>query len=618
MYERRTPKVIGTLATLIAITTIMTCEFASTATAASSEATLVFGYPNGFSGASNLFGLGAQTTFNGAVVEITPGGVTHQTGNLWYKAQQNIQSFTTDFTFEISASASIPSIACMAFVIQNTNSSTNPLAFGSAASADANVCGYGAYTGLGGNQIPLHSSIAVKFDIANNGSNSFLSGSAPNATGLYINGGPWAALTPINDLNPTGINLNTGHIMDAHLVYDGTLLTMVLKDTVTNTQARYSWPVNIPAVTGSDSAWVGITGGQVSSQTLKVLSWSYWTGFNSRLATPTFSVSPGSYPSAQTVSISAPAGSTIYYSTNGLPPTSSSTRYSGPITVSSSKLIQAVAIGPNLTDSLVASANYQIASSGTPIVNFPSGFAEASGLVIPVGYAKLNGSSLRLTDTNLLGLEAGAAWYAAPLNVTKFSTSFTLQTTGSANGMTFCIQNQTAASSDASSLLVSGGPTAVGQSQSGLGYSGSTGTGGRNSGILNSIAIKFDLYNSPGNTTGLYTNGADLTGTGPQVSINGVNLNSGHPLNVSLNYDGATLAMKITDSVTGATFSHSWPIDIPSIVGGNTAYVGFTGSTGGLFANQNVTSWTYSTGAATTSAAAPPPTPAAPTNLRVQ
>jgi hypothetical protein len=610
MYKGRTPRILNALGALIAIATL---QAGNAASAAGTGATLAFGYPSGFSGASGAFGTGAQATFSGSVVEITPGNVTHQSGNLWYKTQQNIQSFTTDFTFKISATTSVPSIACMAFVVQNTNSTTNPLAYGSAASADANLCGFGAYTGLGGNQVPLHNSVAVKFDISDSGSTNYATGGYPNATGLYINGGPWAALTPINDLNPTGINLNLGHVMDAHIVYDGTFLTMVLKDTVTNGQARYSWPVNIPAATGSNSAWVGITGGQVSTQTLSVLTWSYWTGYNARLAAPTFNVPQGSYSSAQTVSLTGPSGATIYYTTNGLQPTSSSTQYTGPITVSSSEVIQAVAIGANATDSYVSSANYQIAPSSSPLINFPSGFASASGLVIPVGHAKLSGSSILLTDMNTAGLEAAAAWYAVPVNVAGFTTNFTLQTTGSANGMTFCIQNQTPASSDSSSLLVSGGPTALGQGQSGLGYSGVTsGVGGQNAGILNSVAIKFDLYTAPGNTTGLYVNGADLTGSGPQVTITGVSLNSGHPLNVSLTYNGTTLAMKITDTVTGGVFSHSWTIDIPSTVGGSTAYVGFTGATGGQFANQNVLSWTYST---STAAA---PTPAAPTNLRVQ
>jgi hypothetical protein len=617
MHPSRTLKLLNTLPALIAMATLADAGVAS----AASPASMSFSYPNGFAGASSAFGWGAQTLFNGSAVEITPGNVAHQAGSIWYKTQQNVQSFTTDFTFQITPGVTaVPATTGMAFVIQNSNSTTNPLAYGSAISADANLAGYGAYTGLGPPQYPIYNSIAVKFDISGSGQHNYPTGGSPNSTGLYINGGPWGGLVPINDLNPTGVNLNLGHVMDAHMVYDGSLLTMVLKDTVTNAQARYTWPVNIPAATGSNSAWVGLTGGTVTQETENLLTFTYWTGYNTRLATPTFSVAAGSYPSAQTVSISGPAGATIYYTTNGLPPTSSSTQYTGPITVSSNEAVQAVAIETNYTDSLVGSANYQIAPSGTPLINFAGGFANASGLVIPVGYSKLSGSSIQLTDTNSEGLEAGAAWYAVPVDVTGFTTNFTLQfTNASANGMTFCIQNQNPASSDAKSLVVSGGPTALANNQSGLGYSGSTGgSGGQISGLQNSVAIKFDLYNGGGNTTGLYTDGADLTASGPQVSIKGVNLNSGHPLNVSLTYNGTTLAMTITDTVTGGVFSNSWTVNIPSTVGGNTAYIGFTGSTGGQVANQNVLAWTYSNSSSSSSSGQTTAVPEPPTNVTVQ
>ena len=68
---------------------------------------------------------------------------------------------------------------------------------------------------------------------------------------------------------------------------------------------------------------------------------------------------------------------------------------------------------------------------------------------------------------------------------------------------------------------------------------------------------------------------------------------SGHPLAVALTYNGTTLAMTIEDTVTHATFSNSWAIDIPTTVGGDTAYVGFTASTGFQIAGQKVLSWTY-------------------------
>jgi hypothetical protein len=58
-------------------------------------------------------------------------------------------------------------------------------------------------------------------------------------------------------------------------------------------------------------------------------------------------------------------------------------------------------------------------------------------------------------------------------------------------------------------------------------------------------------------------------------------------------YDGTNLTMTLTDTVTNATATEVFPVNIPSLVGGSAAYVGFTGGTGGMSASQNVLSWTY-------------------------
>ena len=63
-----------------------------------------------------------------------------------------------------------------------------------------------------------------------------------------------------------------------------------------------------------------------------------------------------------------------------------------------------------------------------------------------------------------------------------------------------------------------------------------------------------------------------------------------------MTYDGTTLKVTITDTVTQATASQSYAVNIPSLVGGNTAYVGFTGGTGGLTAVQKILNWTYTPG----------------------
>jgi hypothetical protein len=78
------------------------------------------------------------------------------------------------------------------------------------------------------------------------------------------------------------------------------------------------------------------------------------------VATPIFTPA-GIYAVAQSVAIScATSGATIRYTTNGPPPTSASTVYTGPISVSATTTIKAIATRSGYTTSAVASAAYTL------------------------------------------------------------------------------------------------------------------------------------------------------------------------------------------------------------------------------------------------------------------
>jgi N-acetylneuraminic acid mutarotase len=84
-------------------------------------------------------------------------------------------------------------------------------------------------------------------------------------------------------------------------------------------------------------------------------------------ATPIFSVASGSYPSTQTVALSdATPGAIIYYTTDGTTPTTASTVYSTPITVTSSETITAMAVAGGYSNSDWAFANYTIGATANP------------------------------------------------------------------------------------------------------------------------------------------------------------------------------------------------------------------------------------------------------------
>jgi len=116
-------------------------------------------------------------------------------------------------------------------------------------------------------------------------------------------------------------------------------------------------------------------------------------------ASPTFGPVAGTYTSAQSVTLSdSTIGATIYYTTNGTTPSISSTVYTGPISVSSSETIKAIAIANGYTNSSVASAAYTINS--TVVYQINCGGPAESPFVADEFYS---GSVHTTTITNTVG-----------------------------------------------------------------------------------------------------------------------------------------------------------------------------------------------------------------------
>src|SRR5437762_1146031 len=128
----------------------------------------------------------------------------------------------------------------------------------------------------------------------------------------------------------------------------------------------------------------------------------------SQVAAPTFSPGAGTYTAAQQVTIgTATAGATIYYTTNGTTPTTSSTVYTGPITVSTSETVEAMAAESGFFNSNVSTAVYTITSSAaTPVITPGTGtYTSAQTVTITDGttgasiYYTLDGSQPTTTST---------------------------------------------------------------------------------------------------------------------------------------------------------------------------------------------------------------------------
>ena len=257
---------------------------------------------------------------------------------------------------------------------------------------------------------------------------------------MYLNGAQ--PTVPAIDLTGTGVNLHSGDLFNAQLTYNGTTLTVVITDTVTQASATQTYTVNIPSTVGGTTAYVGFTattGYDIYATAIQdIVNWTY-----------------------------------------------------------------------------------------TPQTPRPPAFSTYQSKLN--GGATLSGTSLLLTDG--LNNEARSAFFTTPLNVQQFTAAFDFQITNpNADGMTFTIQGN--------------GPTALGSFGAGLGYAT----------IPKSVAVKFDLHNNAGegqDSTGLYLNGAVPTVPAVDLTNTGINLHSGDTFHVALAYNGATLTVTITDTVTG-------------------------------------------------------------------
>jgi len=99
-------------------------------------------------------------------------------------------------------------------------------------------------------------------------------------------------------------------------------------------------------------------------------------------ANPTFSPPGGSYSQPVSVTLSdATAGAAIFYTTDGTTPTTASTRYTGPILISSTAAIKAIATSAGSTQSAIVAQGYTIALSPIPQTNWKLKFVDSQELV---------------------------------------------------------------------------------------------------------------------------------------------------------------------------------------------------------------------------------------------
>jgi len=232
----------------------------------------------------------------------------------------------------------------------------------------------------------------------------------------------------------------------------------------------------------------------------------------------------------------------------------------------------------------------------------------------------VSGTSTVLQLTTSAGGQGASTWYSTPQVVqngftTSFQFQFTTPSTPPADGIAFIIQN---AGTAAIGYTGDGGPLAYGDHDSNTNPS-------QGEGIRNSLAIEFDTYENGWDPVAVNNVDSHVAiqscGTGPNTShhnylckgLTGPNSTLGQPVLTSNLADGAIHNVTITYVPTCSTcnpatvaniqvvldgvsiYPNGIAVDLSSIgLGeGGTAYVGFTGSTGGAYETQSILTWTF-------------------------
>ncbi len=227
---------------------------------------------------------------------------------------------------------------------------------------------------------------------------------------------------------------------------------------------------------------------------------------------------------------------------------------------------------------LVASLAISGAVPAATVLNFPN-FSSCAGLQLN-GSAACTGGLLRL---NPASGGAGSTFSTTTVALgpgATFSTFFAFQMLSAgglgdadgpgADGLTFTVQPVS---------------STVGSAGGGLGYAG----------IPTSLAIEFDTFNNglPSDINGNHV-GVDLNGSVVSVASAPIatRMNNAAIWYAWIDYDGTTIELRLapTNSRPAAP-SLSYTVNLASVLGTTSAFVGFTSATGAGFETHDILQW---------------------------
>jgi hypothetical protein len=216
-----------------------------------------------------------------------------------------------------------------------------------------------------------------------------------------------------------------------------------------------------------------------------------------------------------------------------------------------------------------------------------SDFSSTAGLTLNGSAASTttgDGAVMRLVPANFS--QSGSVFSSASINASNFSTAFTFRLTQPGG---FCCDDSGDIGADGFVFVVQNVNSSIGGGGGGMGYDG----------IGASAGVEFDTWNNGSFVNDFDSNhlGIDTNGSVASLATIGVapNFDNGALWTAWIDYDGTNLEVRTnTTGVRPVAANLSLALNIPALLGGSTAFVGFSAGTGADFANHDIVSWTYS------------------------
>ena len=185
------------------------------------------------------------------------------------------------------------------------------------------------------------------------------------ATGTYTFPTPTAAPVPSV---PAG-TYDTAQSVTLTDATSGAVIYYTLNGTTpTTASTKYTGPISVIATETIEAMAIAPTHTESTVITEKYT-------IEKQVATPVFSPAASTYTTTESITITdATPGAVIYYTTNGIAPTSASTKYTAPVAITQSTDFQAIAIATGYVNSVVAKANYTL-------IGWPTGIASPASAV---------------------------------------------------------------------------------------------------------------------------------------------------------------------------------------------------------------------------------------------